>query len=150
MTPSSRNLVANRLHQADAVMLAVLSTAVFAVGLLLAIELCIGTLTRLELDAVIAAGITLGLIQIWFSLRAVLALTLWAASRAAGLAGAPWRLAIWWFGAVPSGWLGLAFPGHAHHPAVLVLSLAMMLWSAQALTQAVHAAEAQAAAAPLE
>jgi hypothetical protein len=138
--------IAQSLHRVDAVMLAVLSSAVLAIGLLLLRELSSGGLNRLELDAVIAAGITLGVLQIWFSLRAVLALTLWAASRVAGLAAAPWRLPIWWCGTVPSIWVGLAFPGHAHHPAVLVLSLGMMLWSAGALTRTVQATEVRAIA----
>jgi hypothetical protein len=136
--------VATGLHRADDVMLAVLASAVLAVGLLLLRELSSGGLNRLELDAVIAAGIALGLLQIWFSLRAVLALTLWAASCFAGLASVPWRLPVWWLGTVPSAWVGLAFPGHAHHPAVLVLSLGMMLWSAAALTRVVQATEARA------
>jgi hypothetical protein len=144
MTPSQPHPVADGLRRADAIVLAVLASAVFAIGLLLARELSAGALNRLELGAVMTAGIALGLIQIWFSLRAVLALTLWAASAAGGPGGAPWRLPVWWLGTVPSAWLGLAFPDHAHHPAVLVLSLAMMLCSARALIHTVHDTEARA------
>src|SRR5579862_8851935 len=104
MTPNPSHSVADGLRRADAVVLAVLASAVLAIGLLLTLELGAGTLNRLELGAVMTAGITLGLIQIWFSLRAVLALTLWAASGASGPAGAPWRLPVWWLGTVPSAW----------------------------------------------
>jgi hypothetical protein len=103
------------LHQADRIVLILLSTVIFA--------------------------ITLGLIQVWLSLRTVLALTLWAS---AGAGGAPWALPVWWLGTIPTGWLPLALPGHEHEPPFLALSLVMIAWSARILTQSVQGLEARA------
>ena len=132
------------LHRADDVALACLATAVFALGLLLARELWAGDLNRWELGAVIGAAIALGLIQLWLSIRAVLAMTLWAASGSTSLADAPWTLPVWWLGTIPAGWLGLVFPGHQHEPAYLVLSLLILARSARGLTEGVQALERRA------
>jgi hypothetical protein len=138
------------LHHADRIVLIVLSTVIFAIALLLARELTAGGLNRLEVNAVVGSAIALGLIQVWLTLRTVLALSLWASSEAAGLGagGAPWALPVWWLGTIPTGWLGLALPGHEHEPPVLVLSLLMIAWSARALTQSIQAIEARAIGAP--
>jgi hypothetical protein len=144
MTPPTIRPRIQGLHRADAVALALLSGVLFALGLLLVRELWAGSLNRLEVNAVIAAAVTLGLIQLWLSMRGVLAMTLWAASRATRLADAPWTLPIWWLGTIPAGWLGLVFPGHQHDPGFLVLSLVIIARSASALTQAVQALEARA------
>jgi hypothetical protein len=148
MTPRTIQPRLIGLHQADALVLAVLSSAILALGLLLARELWAGSLNRVELNAVIAAAIGLGLVQLWLSLRAVLALTVWAASNTASPANAPWTLPVWWLGTIPAGWLGQVFPGCEHHPAFLVLSLVITAQSARALTQVVHAAEACSLDAP--
>ena len=144
MTPPTIRPRILGLHQADTLALALLSSVLFALGLLLVRELWAGTLNRLELDAVIAAALALGLIQLWLSMRAVLAMTLWAASGATRLADAPWTLPIWWLGTIPAGWLGLVFPGHQHEPGYLVLSLVIIARSASALIHAVQALEARA------
>ncbi len=65
MTPPTTRPRILGLHQADALVLAVLSAAIFTLGLLVVRELCAGGLNRWELGAVIAAAITLGLIQLW-------------------------------------------------------------------------------------
>ncbi len=143
MTPRTLQPRLVNLHQADAVVLALLSTAILTLGLMVVREQWTGGLNRLEIGAVVASAIALGLIHVWFSLRAVLAMTLWAASRAGSLANAPWTLPVWWLGTIPSGWLGLAFPGYERDPAFLVLTLVITAWSANALTHVVHAAEAQ-------
>ena len=134
------------LHQSDRIVMALLSTVIFAIALLLARELSAGTLNRLELNAVIGAAIALGLIQVWLSLRTVLALTLWASSEATGLpaGAAPWTLPIWWLGTIPTAWLGLALPGHERDPLFLILSLVLIVWSARALTHGVQALETRA------
>ncbi len=135
------------LHQADRIILIVLSTVIFAIALLLGRELTAGGLNRIELNGVITAAITLGLIQVWLSLRTVLSLTLWASAGATGLparGGAPWALPVWWLGTIPTGWLPLALPGHEHEPPFLALSLIMIAWSARALTQSVQSLEARA------
>lgn len=135
------------LHQADRIVLVLLSTVIFAIALLLGRELSAGALNRIELNAVIGSAIALGLIQVWLSLRTVLALTLWASADATGLpgagarGGAPWALPVWWLGTIPTGWLPLALPGHEHEPPFLALSLVMIAWSARALTQSVQALE---------
>jgi hypothetical protein len=137
------------LHQADRIVLVLLSTVIFAIALLLGCELSAGALNRIELNAVIGSAIALGLIQVWLSLRTVLALTLWASADATGLsgtgarAGTPWALPVWWLGTIPTGWLPLALPGHEHEPPFLALSLVMIAWSARALTQSVQALEAR-------
>jgi hypothetical protein len=138
------------LHRSDKIVLALLSTVIFAIALLLARELWAGTLNRLETNAVIALAISVGLIQVWLSLRTVLALTLWGSSEPTGVpAGvAPWRLPILWLGTIPTGWLGLALPGHERDPLFLALSLVMIAWSAGALTRGVHALETRAIGAP--
>lgn len=134
------------LHQSDRIVMVLLSTVIFAIALLLARELTAGTLNRLEVNAVIGAAIALGLIQVWLSLRTVLALTLWASSEAGGVpaGGAPWHLPVWWLGTVPTVWLGLAIPGHERDPLFLVFSLAMIGWSARTLMQSIQAVEVRA------
>jgi hypothetical protein len=132
------------LHQSDRIVLVLLSTVIFAIALMLTRELQAGTLNRIELNAVIGAAIALGLIQVWLSLRTVLALTLWAASEPGEPMGAtPWCLPIWWLGTVPTGWLGLALPGHERDPLMLALQLVMIAWSARALTDGVQILEAR-------
>jgi hypothetical protein len=143
MTPPTTRPRILGLHQADALALALLSGALFALGLLLLRELWAGALNRVELDAVIGAAVALGLIQLWLSVRVVLAMTLWAASGAMRLADAPWTVPVWWLGTLPAGWLGLVFPGHQHEPGFLVLSLVIIARSASALTRAVQTLEAR-------
>jgi hypothetical protein len=144
MTPRTVQPRLPSLRQADAFVMALLSSAILTLGLMLARELWAGGLNRLEMNAVIAAAITLGLVHVWFSLRTVVAIARWAAWRGARLANAPWTLPIWWLGTVPAGWLGLAFPGHEHQPAFLVLALLITARSASALLHVVHAAETHA------
>jgi hypothetical protein len=130
------------LHRADALVLALLSSALFAVGLLLLREVVAGRLNRLEVDAVVAAGIAFGLIQLWLSFRAVLAMCLWAAS---GMwAHAPWTLPVWWLGTLPGAWLGLVFPGEQDGLGFFVVSLGLLAGAAHGLTHAVHALEVRA------
>ncbi len=147
MPPTTRPRILG-LHQADALALAVLSGAIFALGLLLVRELCAGGLNRWEIGGVMGAAIALGLVQLWLSMRAVLAMTLWAASGPTRLAEAPWSLPVWWLGTIPAGWLGLVFPGHQQDPGYLVLSLVILARSAYALTQAVQALENRAVELP--
>jgi hypothetical protein len=141
MTPRTLQPRLVNLHQADALVMTLLWSAILTLGLMLARELSAGGLNRLELNAVIAAAIALGLIHVWFSLRAVIAIARWAAWRGARLANAPWTLPVWWLGTVPAGWLGLALPGHEHEPAFLALALLITARSASALLHVVHAAE---------
>ena len=132
------------LHRADALVLALLSSALFAVGLLLLREVVAGRLNRLEVDAVVAVGIALGLIQLWLSVRAVLAMGLWAASGTFGWTDAPWTLPVWWLGTLPGAWLGLVFPGEPDGLGFFVASLGLLACAAHGLTHAVQALEARA------
>jgi hypothetical protein len=133
--------VVARLHRADRIVLVLLSAAIFALVLLLVREGCAGGLNRIELQGVKAAAITLGLVQAWLSFRLVVAITLWAARLETGAGRLPWTLPIWWLGALPTGWLGLVFPGHEHHPGFLALSLLMIAASASALVRSAHDVE---------
>ena len=143
MTPRTLQRRRVSLHQADDLVLVLLSAAVLTLALMLLRELWSGGLNRLELGAVVGAAIALGLINVWFSLRILLAITVWAASRGANFANAPWSLPVWWLGTIPSGWLGLVFPGHEHDPAFLALALVITARSAAALVHVVHTAEAR-------
>jgi hypothetical protein len=136
------------LHLADRLALALLSSAIFAVALLMLRELSATRLNRWEIAAAVTLGIALGLVQLWLSFRGVLAMCLWAASGAVNWAEAPWTLPVWWLGTLPGGWLGLVIPGEQNGPGFLVLSLGMLACAAHGLTRVVHALEWRALGIP--